>query len=484
MSLARLAVVLAALSLFGGAARAETEEERERARKFFKAGKELYELGQYEEARKQFQAGYDIVPTPLFLFNLGQCLRAVGDRRGALDYYRRFVAVAKDSRERQLAIEFIGDLEKGLLFQGGGGRTAPADLTALARQEFDLAEKELNLGHFEKSLEHFEACYRLTSKPQLLYNLGYVNRQLFERSRKLAFLEQAIERFKGFLSNTNGSTDPKVVAQRPRAETDLKSAEDAYAREQAKRAKGEEALALGEEFVKQGRVGEARVQLDRYEKAPNNERAGLARAFVLRAAIAIADGKPALARDAFAAALELDKSIVLPIDAPEASRSAFAEAERLLGAVPALAVTHNAPGSLKPGLPVVLSFTSTPDPMKLVRSIELRYRAGSGAWSTLSVQPGPVKLPPAFSSGLLPGAKIEYYGELVDPNGAVLQHLGTEALPFQVEVERPVQSVVKKWWFWTAAVAVVAVAAGAIGLTAYYTNPPPIEIPFQALRAR
>src|SRR5262245_47778670 len=94
-------------------------------------------------------------------------------------------------------------------------RPPPApDLPPVARQEFDLAEKELNLGHLEKSLEHFETCYRLTAKPAILYNLGYVNRQLFERSRKMAYLEQAIERFKGFLQNTAGTTDPKALLQR------------------------------------------------------------------------------------------------------------------------------------------------------------------------------------------------------------------------------------------------------------------------------
>ena len=55
--------------------------------------------------------------------------------------------------------------------------------------------------------------------------------------------------------------------------------------------------------------------------------------------------------------------------------------------------------------------------------------------------------------------------------------LGSPGLPFVVEVEKPVQNVAKKWWFWTATGGVLAVLAGAGGLTYYLLNPPPTEIP-------
>ena len=84
----------------------------------------------------------------------------------------------------------------------------PVDPLAAGREEFMLGEKELNLGHYEESLKHFEASYRLTSKPALLFNLGYVNRKLFERSKNIAHLEEAVERLRSFVDVTKSATDP------------------------------------------------------------------------------------------------------------------------------------------------------------------------------------------------------------------------------------------------------------------------------------
>jgi tetratricopeptide (TPR) repeat protein len=357
----------------------------------------------------------------------------------------------------------------------------PPDPTLIqGRDEFDKGTKELNLGHYEAALSHYEASYRLTNKPALLYNLGYVNRQLFQRTRSLAYLEQAIERYKAFLEIAANNTDPKVLANKERAEKELQTSQDEFAREQASRAKGEEGLTVGEGFLKQGRIDDARTQLDKYERAEGNERQGVVRAWVLRAGIAVAERHLSTAAEAYAAALELDRSVILPREASEDAAKAFAQAQARLGTAPVLAVSHTAPGSSKPGMPVDLAFTGTADPMNLVRNVVLHYRAGSGAFSTMPTAVGKVTLPRNFTGALLPGAKIEYYGDVVDRNGAVLEHLGTASLPFVVEVERPTQTVLRKWWFWTVTGGILAVAAVAAGVGYYLANPPPPDVPFTA----
>ena len=111
--------------------------------------------------------------------------------------------------------------------------------------------------------------------------------------------------------------------------------------------------------------------------------------------------------------------------------------------------------------------------------VRLYYRAGSGAFSSLpEPQPlGGVALPKAFLATLLPGARIEYYATIVDKNDGILQHFGTELLPFAVDVEKPTQNIAKKWWLWTAVGGVVVLAAGGGYLYYYLANPPPQEIP-------
>jgi hypothetical protein len=80
---------------------------------------------------------------------------------------------------------------------------------------------------------------------------------------------------------------------------------------------------------------------------------------------------------------------------------------------------------------------------------------------------------------LRPGQKVEYFAEVIDAHGAILQHLGTADLPFAVVVETPRgPSVAKKWWFWTITGVVVAGAAVGAGLGYYYSQPaPPLAVP-------
>jgi hypothetical protein len=345
------------------------------------------------------------------------------------------------------------------------------DLMALGRQEYEAAKKEYNLGHFEKALEHFETSYRLTAAPELLYNLALVNRDLFQRTRKLEYLVEAIARFHSYLENSKSTQDPK---RRATIEAELKGAEDLLAHERAARASGEEALAVGEDFLKQGRIDDATAQLEQYERSAGKERSGVTRAWMLRASIAAAKHDEAGAADAYAHALTLSRSIPPPSD--ERAKVLFDQARAQLGDSQPLSVEHTPPPSIKAGSPVELVFTPKWDSMHLVASMRVAYRlVGSKAFSTLPPQaPGKIALPRSFTMAVPPGARIEYYGEALDAHEAVLEHLGTEAAPFAIQVqEKPKPSIAKKWWFWTAMVGVAAVAATGVALGVTLSQPPP-----------
>lgn len=81
------AAPLAAGSLLGGDARdAYARAEAHRAR-----GKALYETQRFEDAIVEFAAGYEAAPWPVFLFNIGQARRQLGDCRAVFSF-RRFLA--------------------------------------------------------------------------------------------------------------------------------------------------------------------------------------------------------------------------------------------------------------------------------------------------------------------------------------------------------------------------------------------------------
>jgi tetratricopeptide (TPR) repeat protein len=347
----------------------------------------------------------------------------------------------------------------------------PPDQLAQAKREFEWASTEFNLGHYEQALVHFENSYRLSGRPALLYNLGYVNKQLFERSRRLDRLELAIERWETFLSSTAQDADPKVQALRPKVEKELEEARRELTREKSARARGKELLEVAADLLAHGQVAEAEAQLDKYVQS-GLERDGIAAAWLLAGSVLIAKGESGT--NAYARALSLDRTLHLPANAPAAAKQAFTEAQAKLGPSPPFAISHAPPGSLKPAAPVELTFTLTSDPMALAKGMALHYRAGSGAFSTLKLPVGKVKLPVTFSSALQPGQKVEYYAEVVDGLGNVLEHLGSPVLPFSVTVETPRgPGVAKKWWFWTVTGVLVAGAAVGIGLGVHYSQPAP-----------
>jgi len=353
------------------------------------------------------------------------------------------------------------------------------ELLALGKKEFEAGRAEFDLGHYDEALQHFEASYRLTDKPALLFNIGYVHRRLFDRTRRLDQLELAIERFRTFLKRTAQEVDATVVAQRGRVERDLKDAEDTLATEQAARARGEETLRVGEELTRKGRIDEARAQLDRFVRTtdPPNERPGLVRAELLRAALAIVSQDPTAAENAYARALTLDHGATPPVN--PISAEVFARARARVGNLPPLSVTHLPPGAARVGQPITIGFQVASDPMKMIAGVVLHYRAGSGAFSTVPrAEAGPIALPREFTQGLSSGATVEYYADVVDEAGAMLEHLGSASLPFSLRVGSARGPVTKKWWFWVATAGAVAVAATAIGLGVGLSQPQPAkEIP-------
>ena len=99
------------LCLGATAARAEGEKtpEYEAA---YKAGTELFEAGQYAEARVRFLEAHAIYPEPLLLLNIGSTFRREDNAVEALDYYKRYLAEARpDDEYRDAARKLVDELE-------------------------------------------------------------------------------------------------------------------------------------------------------------------------------------------------------------------------------------------------------------------------------------------------------------------------------------------------------------------------------------
>lgn len=87
--------------------------ELQRARAHFEAGSGLYQLGRYDEATREFSAGYALSHRPQFALNIGQCYRMLGRYEDARDMIRRFLDEAPaDAPERASATALLGEVEQ------------------------------------------------------------------------------------------------------------------------------------------------------------------------------------------------------------------------------------------------------------------------------------------------------------------------------------------------------------------------------------
>ena len=101
-------------------ARATSNEEL--ARSYFNTGNAEYAHGSYDEALRAFQAGYALVPRSVFLFNIGQCMRQLGDLAPARDHLVRFLAsLGADDPKRAQVSALIAELDVKL----AGANPAP-----------------------------------------------------------------------------------------------------------------------------------------------------------------------------------------------------------------------------------------------------------------------------------------------------------------------------------------------------------------------
>ncbi len=104
-------VALVVVSLLSAAARAD-EDPLIQARAHSEAGRALYTLGRYDEALREFDAGYALSHNARFLVNIGQSQRALGREEDARDTYRRYLAeVPPDDPLRREVARIVAELD-------------------------------------------------------------------------------------------------------------------------------------------------------------------------------------------------------------------------------------------------------------------------------------------------------------------------------------------------------------------------------------
>ncbi len=80
----------------------------------YRAGQRAYDLGNYDDAIRAFSAAYELMSHPSFLYNIAQAHRLRGDLRSAIFFYRAYLKLDPESKQRDAILRRVQELEDEL----------------------------------------------------------------------------------------------------------------------------------------------------------------------------------------------------------------------------------------------------------------------------------------------------------------------------------------------------------------------------------
>jgi tetratricopeptide (TPR) repeat protein len=115
--LQRLAVVAALLSLIALPLRAASRSDLERAKQHAARAKVHYDLGEYQQAAREYIVVYRIKALPALLYNIAQSYRQAGQYEMARQFYRSYQRETHDPESAAMVESAIADIDEILANQ-------------------------------------------------------------------------------------------------------------------------------------------------------------------------------------------------------------------------------------------------------------------------------------------------------------------------------------------------------------------------------
>lgn len=111
---ARIATALGVAAWLVSVAALAQSPAGDTAQAHFDRGAKLYNLEHFQEAIADFEEAYELDPSPIFLFNIAQSHRQLGNKERALFFYRRYLEQAPNAANREDVERRIKDLQAAL----------------------------------------------------------------------------------------------------------------------------------------------------------------------------------------------------------------------------------------------------------------------------------------------------------------------------------------------------------------------------------
>lgn len=111
---AGIVTILCAAALLATSGARAQNGNADSAQVHFDRGAKLYNLGHFQDAIPEFEKAYDLDPSPIFLFNIAQSHRQLGNKERALFFYRRYLEQAPNAANRDDVERRMKDLQASL----------------------------------------------------------------------------------------------------------------------------------------------------------------------------------------------------------------------------------------------------------------------------------------------------------------------------------------------------------------------------------
>jgi hypothetical protein len=99
--------------------------DKVKAREHYRIASQHYDLGEYKDALDGFKEAYRNYEDPVFLFNIAQCHRQLGNKLDAIRAYRTYLLKVPDATNREAVRDMVAKLDKQLADEAAAKREPP-----------------------------------------------------------------------------------------------------------------------------------------------------------------------------------------------------------------------------------------------------------------------------------------------------------------------------------------------------------------------
>src|SRR5258706_12863466 len=89
-----------------------TDEDRKQAKAHFRQGAAFYSIHDYEDALREYQSAYALLPIPELVFNIAQAHLALGHKELALRHYQQYLRESPNVPARAEALTQVESLNQ------------------------------------------------------------------------------------------------------------------------------------------------------------------------------------------------------------------------------------------------------------------------------------------------------------------------------------------------------------------------------------